>query len=112
MNNTNLVAPTAISTHHIVTKGPPVNSKPRRLTPEKYEAAKREFEELIAQGVCRPSMSNWSSPLHMVPKKNGEWRPCGDYRLLNGITKPDKYPVPHMQDFVVMLHNKRIYLEN
>ncbi len=34
----------------------------------------------------------------MVPKKDGSWQPCGDYRRLNMITTPDQYTLPNMQD--------------
>lgn len=84
-------------THHIEVSGPPVASKPRRLTPEKLRAANEEFEFLTQFGICQPSKSKYSSPLHMVKKKNGQYRPCGDYRALNRQTKPDKYPLPHLQ---------------
>ena len=41
----------------------------------------------------------WASPLHMVKKSDGSWRPCGDYRSLNHITIPDRHPIPNLQSF-------------
>jgi hypothetical protein len=35
----------------------------------------------------------------MVPKQDGIWRPCGDYRRLNSVTVPDTYLLPNMLDF-------------
>lgn len=45
----------------------------------------------------------------MEEKKNNQWRPCSDYRRLNAITVPDRYPVPRLQDFTFNLQGKKIF---
>lgn len=95
--------------HHIETSGPPVFARARPLPPGRYEIVKKEFQTMTELGICRPSNSSWASPLHVVPKKNGEIRACGDYRKLNSITTPDLYPIPRLHDFTYLLANKNFF---
>ena len=90
--------------HVIETEGRPVFAKARRLDPLKLQIVQKEFEELEAAGIVCRSNSPWASPLHLVPKKDGSFRPCGNYRRLNTITTPDRYPLPNIQDFSNKLH--------
>jgi hypothetical protein len=95
--------------HHIQTSGPPIASRFRRLEGAKLEATHREFKAMEREGVIERSTSPWASPLHMVPKKDGTWRPCGDFRRLNLVTVPDLYPLPKMLDFADRLSGCRIF---
>ncbi|GFX31499.1 retrovirus-related Pol polyprotein from transposon 17.6 [Trichonephila clavipes] len=111
LSNPSLISKSAShgTVHHIITTGPPVTARPRRLHPKLYDAVKVEFEFLLAQGIIRPSKSPWSSPLHVVPKSDSTVRPVGDYRQLNSVTEFESYPMPYLNDFAHALHGKRIF---
>lgn len=95
--------------HYIETSGKPVHARARPLPPDRYHKVKEEFRSMQEMGICRPSKSEWASPLHIVAKKNGDIRPVGDYRRLNAITKPDRYPVPRLHDFTYILSGKKVF---
>ena len=86
--------------HHIALKesSSPPWSKPRRLAGHKLQCAREEINKLLALGIIRPSSSMFASPIHMA-KKGDNFRLTGDYRLLNHLTTPDRYPLPHIHDF-------------
>jgi hypothetical protein len=99
--------------HHIHNGShPPVIAKSRCLDPEKLQIAKAEFKRLESTGIIHRSKSPWASPLHMVPKKDGSWRPCGYYCCLNLVTTLDKYPLPNMQDLSNGLHGCTVFSKN
>ena len=95
--------------HFIKTTGPPVFSRFRRLAPDRLATAKQVFQDMEKLGICQKASSPWASPLHLVQKKDGSLRPCGDYRRLNVITEPDHYPLPNIADITTFLHGSKIF---
>ena len=72
--------------HHLLTKpGPLVFAKSCHLNREKLATAKAEFSAMEKASIIDCSTSPSASPLHMF-KKDGCWRPCGNYWRLNTVT--------------------------
>ena len=96
--------------HHIDTiSQAPLFSRARAIPQDRLAEVKAVFKTMLDQGIIRRSNSQWSSPLHLVKKPDGTWRPCGDYRRLNDITVPDRYTIPRIQDVTSILHGTTIY---
>ena len=67
------------------------------------------FLNIEAMGIIHHSNSPWAFLLHMLPKALGRWRPCADYKHLNEVTIPDRYPVPHIPDFSANLAEAKVF---
>jgi len=87
----------------------PVNRPPYRFSPKEQAEMESQIKELLAQGFIRPSYSPYGAPVLFVPKKDGRWRMCVDYRALNKDTIKDKYPLPRIDDLLDRLGKARYF---
>lgn len=90
---------TALVKHSVNTgNSSPVKQAPRRVAPARREEMQQAVESMAALGLIERSDSPWSSPVVLVEKKDGTNRFCVDYRVLNGVTVKDSYPLPRIDD--------------
>ena len=91
--------------HNIDTgEAAPIKQPPYRLPPHYKQWVRDEIKELLKCGIIRPSISPWSSPIVIIPKKNGSGgfspRMCIDYRKPNKVTRRDAFPIPRISDIL------------
>ena len=74
----------------------PVNSRYFRLPPTIEDHLRSEISTNVKLGLLRVSSSPWASPLFAVPKPNKPdvYQTVADFRALNAVTVPDRYPLP------------------
>ncbi len=96
--------------HHDVDVGnaSPMKQHPYRLSPEKQVYLREEVRYLLDNDFIEPSKSNWSSPCILVPKSDGSYRLCTDYRKVNTVTKTDTYPIPRIDDCIDKVGSSKI----
>ena len=89
----------------------PPHKSPYRLSNTEMEELRRQVELLLEQGWIRPSSSPYGAPILFVPKKDGKWRMCIDYRALNKITVKNRYPLPKVEELMDRLHGARYFMK-
>ena len=87
----------------------PIKQKYRRIPPHLFEAVKTEIQKMLENGVIRPSISPYSSPLSIAIKKDGTPRICLDFRKINNITKNDAKAIPSVDEMIDLLHGKTTF---
>jgi len=87
----------------------PVSRPFSRMNPEQLHELQRTLEEFLAKGLIKPSTSPWGAPVIFVPKPDGSWRFCVDYRWLNRLTVKNVYPLPRIDDLLHQLHGAKVF---
>ena len=85
-----------------------IKQHPYRLSPDKLKYLDEEVTYLLKNDLIEKSNSNWSSPCLLVPKPDGSYRMCTDYRKLNAVTKTDTYPIPRIDDCIDSVGNAQV----
>jgi len=66
----------------------------RRYSPAEVEEMRKQVEQLLAHGLIQMSNSPFGANILFSKKKDGGLRMCIDYRGLNQITIPNRFPLP------------------
>lgn len=82
-----------------------VKQAPYRISPEKRQIMRDEVEFLLSNNLAELSKSEWASPCVLIPKPDGSWRMCTDYRRVNACTVGDSYPLPRIDDIIDSVGN-------
>jgi hypothetical protein len=87
----------------------PIKQPMYRIPVHKKDEVQRQVDNMLNQGVIRPSSSPWSSPIVLAKKKNGDWRFCIDFRKINELTKKDVYPLPRIDELLDVLRGSKYF---
>ena len=73
----------------------------------KKELLDKEIQYMLQNDIIEESQSNWSSPCILVPKHDGGFRFCTDFRKVNDKTKSDSFPLPRIADCIDQIGNAK-----
>ena len=86
----------------------PCFEKPIRYNKKLEEFIDKEIKVLLDKGLIYKSKSSYAAKVVMAPKGES-WRMCMNYVAINVKTKPDRYPLPNIEDLHTWLAGKRVF---
>ncbi|KAL8091760.1 hypothetical protein AgCh_034135 [Apium graveolens] len=75
-----------------------VSKAPYRLAVVEIKKLASKLQELLDNGMIKPSVSPCGAPVLFLKKKDGSTRLCIGYRELNKLTIKNRYPLPRIDD--------------
>jgi hypothetical protein len=96
---------------HLQQDSPLPNVGMYRMSVLEMTEIKKKVHGLLDQGVIMPISSPCGSMIMMVPKKDGTWRICVNYRALKKIMVKNQYPLPRIDDLLHQLKNAIYFTE-
>lgn len=97
---------------HVIRMEPgsrPPASKIYNLSPAQLSELRATLKDLLDRGMIRPSESPFGAPILFVPKQDGGWRMCVDYRDLNRITVTNSFPLPRIDSILQQLQGAKFF---
>ncbi|XP_078435645.1 uncharacterized protein LOC144706521 [Wolffia australiana] len=94
---------------HLVPGASPVNKKPYRYSHTHKNVLEELVQELLESKIIQHSNSCFASPALLVKKKDGSFRLCIDYRALNQLTVPNRFPIPMVDELLEELQGMTVF---
>ena len=98
-------------TEHVINTGDACSVKvpPHPILFHNQDKVYTQLQEMVKEGIIRPSSSPWRAPAVYVPKRDGKDRIGVDFVQLNNITKKDSYPIPRPEGPQQMMAHKKVF---
>ena len=87
----------------------PIRQRPYRIPFLQRPVVEEHITKMLEAKVIRPSVSPWSSPIVVVPKRDGTKRFCVDFRKVNEVTVPNSYPLPQIDEILASLGGAKYF---
>ncbi len=87
-----------------------IKAKQGRWNPRYMAMVKEKFDKLLEAGFIKPvEITEWVSPVVLALKNNGKLRVCVNYKVLNKVTKKDRYPLPFCEEILEEVAGHKMY---
>ena len=87
----------------------PVAVKLRRKPFSLRSEVDSQSKNMKERGIIEPSTSHYSAPILLVPKADGSFRFCADFRALNDATITKIFPLPSVRESLDSLNGSNLF---